>query len=1244
MPQSPLQLPSPPWLSRFLRDRKGAALVLVAGGLVTLIAIASLALDVSAWYGSQSKLENMTRAAARAGYERLKELDFNYQNPSTRRSVDQTIREYLELNGASSNQARTAVIQVSKINEVKVTLSEVTGTYMSGAAGVSDIEIWGRGALSDTNNLAPFSVPMGYHDPDHDLVPNFHRQNGDIEDLVRFEVGRPYVVKYGKPVFSQYDDFILVPMDDQAYEIPAEAFMPLRVPTLESGVFTSYDRPIVLPPQHMDLEKIYQVGVFRAYGVAYSILGLGEIDQETAIVHWLLGLAGGSFLFKKKFLEAAGYQFEEDGEGYGTILDPDKNPTHVQAMRLRLSDRGHRNYVRDVGLFRYLTEVLPTLDQRFPDQWKTPAISILELSEQPQVLTITGSADPVTRVMDFSQIPYVAASDQWNPRLHEDKQSSCQSSYQIQDKYRKAFQSPKRFRRFLESAPNASYHLNKKGRLPRGKGSPPLRDRGFDWVHIHHEDFTEAGLYPHEKRAMVLGLRDFVRRGHHHLFAACLAIESLEIFLSASDYGERPTGLFPELLNFNATLAFRGFQLDDSRGGAESLPDRYASSTIDSEKSEWRQGDASRYFLTDYQNARCQNHDGFGGVSLDLNQYPPVLTDPVEDPARRMTSPEGSTNSMLRDVLKPHGVPNHDGLGIPNRRKPLLVLGAIGDPTQGIGTWAGKHVRYLTGVADNDNDLSNGHGEFTYLGGHRPKVPAKIQKGDPVEYTWVGDFHEGHYYDDNDTYLPEVLHTGKGEELRFDFDGDGKSESKVEIVRLQRDGHFPKSLTPKPTREWGWPTHPGAIDRSLLEDPEPEPEPSVASTPSTSASLLSTASTPSTSSTTEAVGDLPEDVEIEAPTSLEASPETTAEAPSSVSTAATLPETDPNDSWDGTKAPTIAWNDRRSRWYQNHQEENFTSLVESSAVRIQDIDNDGKTGEVFPGDLYEVGKPDIAAYRLFLNNILYGAVSIAGEKKNRLNLGTINPQGLDLGEGPGGFGEMGTTGRNGSMKSIFQFGVPSKQGMPLDTVLNTAPGIYSAQIEEALEFNFRDRGGNIDSIPWSKSEQGEKAGPTQIKIVPVVERTDDPDKSFYFGYSQHSVRVIGYARFFLIDTTIDKATLTTNPEDPDFLGGPPLEGEVRGYFLGWVIPPEGEEKLPSREPPPLPQGLDLVALSEAATQATTKSTAPEPVATEPKTEDEDDFNIESMLDEEAPSELVPMSTGKGSFNPDLIRDPNAPDE
>jgi hypothetical protein len=1014
-------------------NRAGGVLVIVAFGMITLLSLTAIVVDVNMWNLEKAKLEQATSAAARAGFVRLKDLDFAYTNPSTRRSVNATIREYLVLNGVTDEEAANAVIKVDKRNVISVSIKHVSGTFFARAAEINSVSIAGAARLAKTNNIAPFAVPRRFQDDDHNQIPNFVTQSGQkgfIGTSKSFQEGHPYILKFGKPLISIYDDMILIPMDDRPYVIPPKAFSKLKIPTGAGGQFEICSEAILIPAQHMNRSDIYNVGVFRAYGAAYRVLGGEKIEGETTAVNWLLGFAGGSFLIKEKYLESVGLTFKEKEMGNGVLLDNGK-PTNIAAMKLHLSDASHPSFVKSQSLIRYVTETLQPA--------KNPSIQTLLLTEQPQVCTLTGSSDPVTRIMDYSGIPYVAVNDAWNPKFNQDWRSQAKDCYVITDKYPLAFRSPRDFKKFLETATNA-------------KGG-----KGFDWLHIHHEDFTEGGEYSNTKQALVEGVRAFVREGHHHLFAACLAIETLEIFLAESVFGPRPEGLVREMLDFDNTLAFTDFDIDKSRGGLEKVG---WISSIDTEK----KGDENRWFLTDYLNARCQNHTGFGGVYLDLNQFPAKRTNPTSSISERMVSAEGSTNSIRKSVLKGYQIPEHNGVSITNIHKPLLILGPIGDPTEGISKWKGDSIRYLTGMVDDDSNLKNGHGEFTYLGGHRP---ADEEEG---TYTLVGNLYEGVYYDWPHTLIPEVLKRKKKdgtiEEIRIDWNGDGKIEGFVSMMRINRDdlGFVPQSMPESAiTSSEGWPT----------------------------------------------LGNAPH----------------------------------------GLNSPLCRYTERTGL-------PNYESPVNSSSAVVMDFNNDGDCDDVYIDCCYVKYKPNIAGHRIYLNNILYGAVSMGKKREEAANLGAVNPGKMGLGEKTADFGGSTIIGGSNTFSTMMQFGFSSETGMPLGTEFSSAPGDFEDQVNKTMKFNFTDERGEINSVLWSRSKNGTIAGPGQVKIVPVVERADDPRKSFYFGSKPHRLKVVGFAKFFIIDTSIDTQTLTDKENSIHYLGGPPLPGEIRGYFLGWVIKPD----------------------------------------------------------------------------------------
>lgn len=123
----------------------------------------------------------------------------------------------------------------------------------------------------------------------------------------------------------------------------------------------------------------------------------------------------------------------------------------------------------------------------------------------------------------------------------------------------------------------------------------------YDWVHLHHEDFTgqfgkfyatfhtapwylqqvkdytqaahEAGfekVWQH-KHAVARAIREYVAEGGF-LFAMCSATDSIDVALAADDAdivapeidGDGIDPLFAQKLDFNKTFAFRGFTVEPS--------------------------------------------------------------------------------------------------------------------------------------------------------------------------------------------------------------------------------------------------------------------------------------------------------------------------------------------------------------------------------------------------------------------------------------------------------------------------------------------------------------------------------------------------------------------------------------------------------------------------------------------------------------------------------------------------------
>ncbi len=290
---------------------------------------------------------------------------------------------------------------------------------------------------------------------------------------------------------------------------------------------------------------------------------------------------------------------------------------------------------------------------------------------------------------------------------------------------------------------------------------------------------------------------------------------------------------------------------------------------------------------------------------------------------------------------------------------------------------------------------------------------------------------------------------------------------------------------------------------------------------------------------------------------------------------------------------------------------------------IRDLDNDGYTDDVYESVIFR-GVPDLAFNRLYLNNILLGAMAAEREidTGGSLNCGAVK---WDDSVPDDSYVNPFPNGGTNTFVDIMRLGL--KGGFSVGDVFYTAPADLADAVAAGTNYIFTDFEGNRDDDPtdgtattvtWEdyvtmkapdeyykyvfdngaakhlyndpsvvdpttrviKSDFIKR--PLQIMSVAVVERTtsdaaqldDYRKKSIYFSTSRHMVKVIGVARFFIIDREIDRLTYDAAPGDTStyvqppyaeaptssretiFLGKEPdLTGEVRGHFLGWEVRP-----------------------------------------------------------------------------------------
>jgi len=224
----------------------------------------------------------------------------------------------------------------------------------------------------------------------------------------------------------------------------------------------------------------------------------------------------------------------------------------------------------------------------------------------------------------------------------------------------------------------------------------------YDWLHLHHEDFTgqygkfyatfrnadwyreqvknyEAEAHSlgykkvsEEKKAVVETIRDWVARGGF-LFAMCSATDTFDIALAAKGVdicapefdGDPPTPNANAKLDFTRTLAFKDFTLVMS-------PYTYEFSDIDMTPVAYQRGEQNDFFT-------------LFEFSAKQDPVPTMLT---QDHTNVVKGFMGQTTSFNRKDLK-------DG---------VLVLG---EPE------GAPDVRYIHG--------NLGKGTFTWLGGHDPE-------------------------------------------------------------------------------------------------------------------------------------------------------------------------------------------------------------------------------------------------------------------------------------------------------------------------------------------------------------------------------------------------------------------------------------------------------------------------------------------------------------------------------------------
>ncbi len=587
------------------RRRRGAILVVVAGIMIALMLFAAYAVDVGYMHLTRAQAENATRAAAWAGYERLKKLNFNVLGNEA--AIEATIRNYLESNGVTQAEAAAAVITYDRRGEITVQVSKGSPTFFGKFSRRSATAVAGAGLIAG-NKLAPFAIPSTYQDPDRNGYSNWNISDQSIETSPTpwdWKLHKPYIIKYGRDSGQpgNNENWYFIPMDDnshtaqvagQNYTIPAQDVGGSLVHT-PYNIDKNYAQRANLAPS--------TIGIIRAYGIAYDIAGVADSN-----IFWVLGYAGGSFLLREADLLAAGYTVSgESGSGLSNskkvTIRKGGSSTGVIALSLK-SMAGDPNYrVLDLAFLNKL-DVLTA----------TGKINLLKIPKQPKILTLTESNDPVTCSMLNAGIPFHATFFTGHTRpLHD-----------------------------FTINPNATTAtiLNKL-RDPTGALGGP-----FDWLHLHHENFAkenESTSTPYGYTNFVEAVNQFVRNEHRFIFGACWAAETLEIALAragssnwtadggvpilhVADHDADPN---TQAIEYGKTFAFQDFYVSQ-RSSAEgdalqgSISNRFPDDTNGGrpswEDSEIDNGYQNPYTIyLDYKNPLLQNHGGYAGFDLNEN-------------------------------------------------------------------------------------------------------------------------------------------------------------------------------------------------------------------------------------------------------------------------------------------------------------------------------------------------------------------------------------------------------------------------------------------------------------------------------------------------------------------------------------------------------------------------------------------------------------------------------------------------
>ena len=1120
------------WIERLraLKQRQGNIMVLVAAGMIALLTFSAFAIDVGFMYLNRAQLEAMSMAGARAGYEALRKVNFQYATNQT--FVDDTIRQYLEENGATPAEAAAASITVERRGSIRVVTDRNAPTFFWRVQGIQAVAVAGLGQII-ANNLAPFAIPTTYQDQNQDGYSNWNIADETIQTAPAlpwaYKVNFPYIVKFGRDSGQpgSDNDWVFIPMDDNAHTITVgTSNSPFDLPAQTTGSTSS---SLIHGSKNYNGDKAARaaltrtnIGLLRAYGIAYDAAGVTGTAQKG--VYWVLGYDGGSFLIARETLQAIGYDV-------GTESPLANNSFEAYITRGGVSTNVKCVNLRSQGSFRPLdVDFLRKLDALTG----TGKINLLKIPKQPKIATFTENNDPVTQTMMNAGIPFSA---------------------------------------FFLNVPTTGFHTfsftaaNTKAQI-QAMLDNPANGGPFEWLHLHHEDFAQAsdnsGTTPYNLMNFVDFLDDWVRVHHKFIFAACWATETLELALAKlsspnwtadggvptahmDHYGLTAGDKLIKEIKYDKTFAFQDFFVGknhydgapvETPGGDDSAVYRMGNvplygisdgcpgncfspesmSEIDNED-----GSPDVHYA-DYLNPLVQNHRGFGGIDFieetNVVSSTYVSADDVGENGGHTDSYRQIGSNYLHCAARTEGIDFED-------TPPPSFYPEVAQPVNG-----------------SNSQSREGNDYYDYSNSDR---------------VWIDESQINNLCDINENGVTDFVRLKDAVAFECPCGPGGGS---TQHVTMNRD-----YSTSWSTRGFRFRINQLNCDGDQ-NDADDRPDALRTETGNTHTGIPACGTPLNHRIMRPAVGGVSGITEAQ---SIDATKEVLILSQA---------KTNPPNGTDTSKSV---------RFISGIGDDDADMSTGFGRWAYLGGHRPGGTGYSSNGSSPTNGTLGLEGMRLYLNNILFGSTQgIQPGGAFTPSTGAVNPGALTLGSGAGQFGAAGGGTANG-YQSIFMVG-SNGIGLPVGAQFATAPGNFSAQTDSSNDFLFTDGGGTSTSDTWATFASlpaAQKATHPQVVSIAIVERiplgtaiTPTPeanlsdyfppatnaarDKSIYGGdpafdpddpVQARDVHVVGFAEYFLIDPANQSPSTTDSSVSAHFVTTTWREGEVRGYFLRNIIAP-----------------------------------------------------------------------------------------